>query len=125
MIENSSENIQLFRSLFKAREDVFAVRWEKGNKSGYMPAVFYDPYRFRAHKMNGGTFQNFTDKSYLKLTDEQIQKHLDGFHQIGVYPLLQDNTTWFLAADFDKANWQNEAITFLNDCKEKGVLTYL
>lgn len=125
MIENSSENIQLFRSLFKAREDVFAVRWEKGNKSGYMPAVFYDPYRFRAHKMNGGTFQNFTDKSYLKLTDEQIQKHLDGFHQIGVYPLLQDNTTWFLAADFDKANWQNEAITFLNACKEKGVPTYL
>ena len=125
MIENSSENIQLFRSLFKAREDVFAVRWEKGNKSGYMPAVFYDPYRFRAHKMNGGTFQNFTEKSYLKLTDEQIQKHLDGFHQIGVYPLLQDNTTWFLAADFDKANWQNEAITFLNACKEKDVPTYL
>lgn len=125
MIENSSENIQLFRSLFKAREDVFAVRWEKGNKSGYMPAVFYDPYRFRAHKMNGGTFQNFTEKSYLKLTNEQIQKHLDGFHHIGIYPLLQDNTTWFLAADFDKANWQNEAITFLNASKEKGVPAYL
>ncbi|MGG7036412.1 MAG: hypothetical protein ACI7YS_14630 [Flavobacterium sp.] len=25
------------------REDVFAVRWKKGNKSGYMPAFFYDP----------------------------------------------------------------------------------
>jgi len=120
-----STQIQLFRSLFKGREDVFAVRWEKESKSGYMPAVFYDPYRFRAHKMNGGTFQNFTEKSYLKLTDEQIQKHLDGFHQIGVYPLLQDNTTWFLAADFDKANWQNEAITFLNACKEKGVPAYM
>lgn len=117
----SSSQIQTFVSLFKGREDVFAVRWEKGNKSGYMPAVFYDPYRFRAHKMNGGTFQNFTEKSYLKLTDEQIQKHLDGFHQIGVYPLLQDNTTWFLAADFDKANWQDEAVTFLNACQEKGI----
>lgn len=119
------ENITLFRSLFKGREDVFAVRWEKGNKSGYMPAVFYDPYRFQAHKMNGGTFQNFTEKSYLKQTDEQIQKHLDGFHQIGVYPLLQDNTTWFLAADFDKANWQKEAVTFLNVCKQKEVPAYL
>lgn len=119
------ENITLFRSLFKGREDVFAVRWEKGNKSGYMPAVFYNLYRFRAHKMNGGTFQNFNEKSYLKLTDEQIQKHLDGFHQIGVYPLLQDNTTWFLAADFDKANWQNEAFTFLNACKQKEVPAYL
>lgn len=120
-----SKYISIFHSLFKGREDVFAVRWEKENKSGYMPAVFYDPYRFRAHKMNGGTFQNFTEKSYLKLTDEQIQKHLDGFHQIGVYPLLQDNTTWFLAADFDKANWQDEVIAFLNACKEKEVPAYL
>jgi superfamily II DNA or RNA helicase len=125
MIESNSNNISLFRSLFKGREDVFAVRWEKGNKSGYMPAYFYDPYRLRVHKMNGGKFQNFTDKSYLKLTDEQIQKHLDGFHQIGIYPLLQDNTTWFLAADFDKANWQDEAVTFLNACKEKEIPAYL
>jgi hypothetical protein len=36
-----------------------------------MPAYFYDPYRLRVHKMSGGTFQNFADKSYLKLTDEQ------------------------------------------------------
>ena len=124
MVSNPG-NISTFRSLFKGREDVFAVRWEKENKSGYMPAVFYDPYRFRAHKMNGGTFHNFTEKSYLKLTDEQIQKHLDGFHHIGIYPLLQDNTTWFLAADFDKANWQKEAVTFLNACKEKEIPAYL
>jgi hypothetical protein len=51
-----------------------------------MPAYFYDLYRFRVHKMNGGTFQNFTEKLYLKLTDEQIQKHLEGIHHIGVYP---------------------------------------
>ena len=124
MVSNP-ENIITFRSIFKGREDVFAVRWEKENKSGYMPAVFYDPYRFRAHKMNGGTFQNFTEKSYLKLNYEQIQKHLDGLHQIGVYPLLQDNTTWFLAADFDKENWQNEAQAFLNACQEKEVPAYL
>ncbi len=84
-----SEQAKILRSLFKGREDVFAVRWEKGSKSGYMPAYFYDPYRLRAHKMIGGTFQNFTEKSYFKLTDEQIQRHLDGFHHIGIYPLLQ------------------------------------
>lgn len=118
-------NVDVFKSLFKGREDVFAVRWEKGNKSGYIPAYFYDPYHLRAHKMNGGTFQNFSEKSYLQLTDEQIQKHLNGFHQIGVYPILQDNTSWFLVADFDKANWQDEAITFLNACKEKQIPAYL
>jgi len=132
VMQNHQEHINIFRSLFTGREDVFAVRWEKParpsggeSKSGYMPAYFYDQYRLRAHKMNGGTFQNFNEKSYLKLTDEQIQKHLDGFHQIGVYPLLQDNTTLFLAADFDKANWQDEAVIFLNACKEKEVPAYL
>lgn len=124
-MQNNLEHINIFKALFKGREDVFAVRWEKGNKSGYMPAYFYDPYRLRVHKMNGGTFQNFTEKSYLKLTDEQIQKHLEGFHHIGIYPLLQDNTTWFLAADFDKVNWKDEAVTFLNACKEKEIPAYL
>lgn len=124
-MQNDSNYISVFRYLFKGREDVFAIRWEKGNKSGYMPAYFYDPYRLRVHKMNGGSFQSFTEKSYLKLTDEQIQKHLDGFHHIGIYPLLQDNATWFLAADFDKANWKEEAVTFLNACKEKEIPAYL
>ena len=118
-------NVDIFKSLFIGREDVFAVRWEKGNKSGYMPAYFYDPYHLRAHKMNGGTFQNYNEKSHLKLTDEQIQKHLNGLQQIGVYPLLEENTSWFLAADFDKANWQDEAIAFLNACKEKQIPAYL
>lgn len=118
-------NVDVFKSLFKGREDVFAVRWEKGNKSGYMPAYFYDPYHLRAHKMNGGTFQNYNEKSHLNLTDEQIQKHLNGLQQIGVYPLLEENNSWFLAADFDKANWQDEAIAFLNACKEKQIPAYL
>lgn len=75
----STENsIQLFKSLFKGREDVFAIRWEKGNKSGYMPTYFFDPYLYRAHKISGGTFQNYNDKRYLPLTDIELEKHLNG-----------------------------------------------
>ena len=47
MDENFSKQIQLFKSVFKGREDVFAVRWVQGNKSGYIPAYFYDPYMYR------------------------------------------------------------------------------
>jgi hypothetical protein len=66
-------NVDVFKSLFKGREDVFAVRWEKGNKSGYMPAYFYDPYRLRVHKMNCGTFQNFSEKSLNKEVIEGVK----------------------------------------------------
>ena len=118
-------NIQLFKSVFTGREDVFAVRWEKGSKSGYMPAYFYDPYRYRVHKMNGGTFQNYADKEYLPFTEREIEKHLNGEQHIGVYPLLKDNTSWFIVADFDKVEWVEDCKKFLNACNEKGIPAYL
>ncbi len=104
---------------------MFAIRWEKGNKSGYMPAYFYDPYRFRVHKMNGGTFQNYPDKTYLKLTGEQITKHLAGEQLIGIYPLLPDNTSWFINADFDEGNWIASSLKFIQACKEISIPAYL
>lgn len=125
MDENLSNQIQLFKSVFKGREDVFAIRWEKGNKSGYMPAYFYDPYMYKAHKMKGGTFQNYKDKTYLKLTDKEIAKHLNGEQLIGIYPLLSDNSSWLLVADFDKENWIAEAKSFIKSCEEKGLPAYL
>src|SRR5258705_13900583 len=121
MNESLSNQIQLFKSVFKGREDVFAVRWEKENKSGYMPAYYYDPYLYRAHKMKGGTFQNYTDKTYLKLTDSEIVKHLTGTQLIGIYPLLSDNTSCFLVADFDKETWTKEAKSFICACREKNI----
>ena len=51
-MRSTTDNIKIFRSVFKGREDLFAVRWEKGDKSGYMPAYFYDPYRLRAQVCN-------------------------------------------------------------------------
>jgi superfamily II DNA or RNA helicase len=125
MNELLSNQIQLFKSVFKGREDVFAIRWEKGKKSGYMPAYFYDPYMYRAHKMKGGTFQNYNDKTYLKLTDQEISKHLNGEQLIGVYPLLQDNTSNLIVADFDKANWIDDAKKFLKACNDKNIPAYL
>ncbi len=121
---NIANQIHL-KSLFKGREDVFAIYWEIENKSGYMPAYHYDPYLYRTHKMKGGVFQNFNNKTLLKLTDEEIAKHLNGEKLIGIYPLLTDNTSWFIAADFDEANWIEDARKFINACNEKNISSYL
>ncbi len=120
-----ADQVKLFRSVFRGREDVFAIRWEKGSKSGYMPAYHYDPYMFRLHKNKGGSFQNYSDKSLLPLSDEQIMKHLQGEQFIGIYPLLKDNTSWFIAADFDKENWLEECRIFIEYCKNYNIPAYL
>ncbi len=126
MISSSlPEHIQLFKSVFKGRNDVFAIRWEKGNKSGYIPAHSFDPYFYRAHKAKGGTFQNYKDKTYLTLTDAQIEKHLKGEQLVGIYPLLTDNTSWFIAADFDEEKWEEECRALVSACEEKGIAAYL
>ena len=36
---------------------------------------------------------------------------------MGVYPMLQDETCHFLAADFDKESWQADAGAFLDTCR--------
>jgi superfamily II DNA or RNA helicase len=125
MNETQTQQIQIFKSVFRGREDVFAVRWESGKKSGYMPAYTYDPYLYRAHKMRGGTFQNYTDKSFLPFSDKEIAKHLNGGQLIGIYPLLPDNTSWFIAADFDDDNWLDECKLFLKVCAENKITAYL
>ena len=103
-------NIDLYKSLFHGREDLFAVRLEKNSKATYFPSYDFDPYQFRLHKMKGGTLQTFQNKTLSSLTNYEIEKHLNGDHFIGIYPLLKDNTSWFIAADFDKAEW-------IEDCR--------
>lgn len=117
--------IKLFKSLFQAREDVFAIAWQRAGRVSYTPAYMYDPYHFRVYKQNGGTFQDYPHKSYLPLDEIQLNKHLQGEFQIGVYPLLQDNTSFFLVADFDKQNWQKQAVDFIDICSVKGIPAYL
>lgn len=121
------KGLHLFNSLFKGRTDVFAIRWEKSarsaagkSKSGYVPAYQFDPYRYRQHKITGGTFKNYKDKTYLPLTDYQLEKHFNGDQLIGIYALLPDNTSWFIAADFDKENWINDCKKLIIACEERN-----
>ena len=119
------EQINIYRSFFRGREDVFATRWEKNGKSGYMPAYSFDPYMYKLHRIKGGTFQNYTGKQYQSLTDEQISKHLNGEQLVGIYPLLKDNSSWFIVADFDEKNWQDECKQCIKTFEEKGIPAYL
>ena len=102
----SHDNISFFKTLFHGRQDVYAILWEKDGKSGYMPAYKVDWSDYKKHKASGGTFKDYTKKEYQPFTNEVILHHFHGKDTIGIYPLLEDNTSYFIAADFDNENWK-------------------
>jgi len=110
--------VALFRNLFRGREDVFAIRWE-GNygKSGYSPAGVMDWQAIHAAKPEERKRIGRKTRILRPLTDEVIKKHLTGKQTIGIYPLLPDETCWFLAVDFDKKSWMADAAAFIATCR--------
>jgi len=57
----------------------------------------------------------------VPLVDQTIYDHLAGRHTVGVYPLLADDACYFLAVDFDDADWRSDAQAFIQSCRELGV----
>ena len=121
----TDEQINLYLSLFCGRTDVYARRWEKGEKSGYSPAYDFNWTEFLAHKNHGGTMSSFENKTVIPLTPEVIKKHLAGRDVVGIYPLLENNTSYFIAADFDGDNAFVEGQKLIQICKELNLPAYL
>lgn len=97
------ERVRIFMSRFKGRSDVFARRWEKwdGSVAGYAP-VYTDSRK----------------NAYEPFTAEWTEKHLIGNAVLGVYPLSTDNSSNFIAADFDGDGWKESIKNFYELCKK-------
>ena len=119
---STADKVALFRRLFRGRTDVYPVRWEgkTSGKSGYAPAC--------ANEWRAGVCEkprvkcgDCSNRLLIPLSDAVIYDHLAGKHTVGVYPLLEDDTCYFLAADFDEADWRDDARAFMQSCEELGV----
>ena len=119
---STDEKVALFRRLFRGRTDVYPVRWESKTtaKSGYSPAC--------ANEWRAGVCEkprikcgDCSNRMSIPLSDSVIFDHLAGEHTVGVYPLLEDDTCYFLAIDFDEAEWRDDARAFAQSCCELDV----
>lgn len=123
--------IDLFRSLFRGREDVYPRRFEnvKTGKKGYAP-VCHNEWVSGICEKPRIRCEDCIHRRFLPVTYDVIRNHLLGSDPqdttgrdftIGVYPMLLDETCWFLAVDFDKASWREDAQAFLETCKHFDV----
>ena len=103
----AEQRIELFRSLFRGRDDVYAIRWESADgRSGYMPKADRDWKSYLRAKDKDRKKVDRQTRKFRPLTQDVVRGHLVGDHTVGIYPLLQDETCWLLAVDFDKKTWQ-------------------
>jgi len=100
------QKVELFKKLFKGRQDIFARRWENSKgRSGYSFACHNEWVSGKCNKPRIKC-NECHHRNYKALDDKIIYDHLAGKQIIGLYPLLADNTCSLLAADFDKDDWQ-------------------
>ena len=126
------EKIALFRSLFRGRDDVYPRRFEsrKTGRSGFAPACANEWVRGVCEKPRIKCAE-CPNRRFLPVTDDVIRWHLSGSDAdgqpfvAGVYPLLQDETCFFLAVDFDKTGWREDALAFLETCHYLNLATAL
>ena len=119
---NPEEKVRLFRQLFRGRVDVFPTRFvsRKTGKPGYAPACTNKFVRgvCELPKVKCGECPN---QAFVPVDDAAVLAHLQGRHVMGVYPLLEDETCWFLAVDFDKSTWTEDVLAFVATCRQVGL----
>ncbi len=127
-----TEKIALFRSLFKGRENVYPRRFEskKTGRTGYAPACGNEWVRGICEKprIKCGDCPH---RAFLPVTDEVVRWHLSGKDKsgqdfvAGIYPMLADETCYFLAMDFDKESWHGDVLAVMETCRRLEIPTAL
>ena len=70
------------------------------------------------------------NQAFVALSDNVIASHLRGADAgrsgnadfvAGVYPILVDETSWFLAVDFDGDDWSADALAYMETCRLNSI----
>lgn len=118
---STADKIKIYRSLFRGRENIYAKRWEsKNGRAGYSPACANEWNRHFCQKPKIKCAE-CNNRKLLPITDQLIYDHLKGDNFIGIYPLLEDETCYFLAIDFDKDYWKEDTKAFTLICQETNI----
>lgn len=128
---SAAAKVKLFRRLFAGRTDVYPQRWENpsAQKSGYAPVCSNEWRRGICAKPQVKCTE-CPNQAFVSVSDEMIENHLRGEIRsagravpfvAGVYPLLPDETCWFLALDFDGQSWSRDALAFIATCRAQHV----
>ncbi len=118
---NTTQKIDIYMGLFRGRKDIYANRWQsKEGRGGYSVSCHNEWQQGICFKPKVKCTE-CVNQAFKLLDRSAIYGHLSGKHTIGLYPLLEDNSCWLLAADFDKSDWQVAVQAFRKACNELNI----
>lgn len=126
-ILTQEDKIKIFMDYFKGRTDVYpSMRYDKvTNKIAYFPLC---QNAFKSGVCNLTKNQKCNTCQYrqnIPLTYETIKNHMYNDKTIGIYPILEDDTCYFVAFDFDNKQGNNdikeEVLAFSSICDKYNI----
>lgn len=101
-----ADKVALFLALFGARRSLFPKFWEnpKTGKKGYSPACDNE-WRHGVCEKPRIKCTDCPHQKFPPLDEKAVESHLRGTHTIGSYAIREDDSCFFLAADFDGDGW--------------------
>ncbi len=100
---NKNQKIELFKTLFITREDIFAKKWinKDGTKQGFYPVT-----------------KTFKSNDFIPITNKDVELHLRGQHQLASYLINKDNQSKYIVFEIneqEKNIWKNILISLSLD----------
>lgn len=120
------EKIKVYMNYFHGNDSVYAIKYfsKKRNIYGWNPSCKNAMTQCCPHSHSQS--QKCTECKYffrMPLTEAIVERHMGDskFEGIGLYPLQDDNTCYFVAIDFDENDWFEEILCVYRIAKEKDI----
>ena len=117
------EKIDIFMDYFKGRDDVYpylSIDKYDSSKKYYIPACINEWKQGICNKTMKKPCNSCQYRENKPVSREVIKNHLYNGATIGIYPLLDDETCYFLAFDFDDKKNENhvkdDVLAFASIC---------
>ena len=127
-ILSREDSVKIFMNYFKGRNDVYpylSIDKNNPNIKYYIPACANEWKNGVCNKTMGKKCKNCQYRENKPISKETIYKHMYENYPIGIYPLLENDTCFFLSLDFDdkdsKKDIKSDVLAFASVCDKYEV----
>ena len=127
-ILSREDSVKIFMNYFKGRNDVYpylSIDKNNPNIKYYIPACTNEWKNGVCNKTMGKKCKNCQYRENKPISKETIYKHMYENYPIGIYPLLENDTCFFLSLDFDdkdsKKDIKSDVLAFASVCDKYEV----